>query len=59
MQISGLAFEIKQQWQLNKIIVIPLILSATMDIPNMLNQSHSAAVTVPHTCCPRSRKWSY
>ena len=36
---QDLAFEIKQQWQLNKIIVIPLVLSVTGLIPNMLNQS--------------------
>jgi len=37
-----LALEIKQQWQLNKIIVIPLVLSATWIITNMLNQSFTA-----------------
>jgi hypothetical protein len=31
-----LALEIKQLWQLNKIIVIPLVLSATRIITNML-----------------------
>jgi hypothetical protein len=34
-----LAFEIKQQWQLKWIIVIPLVLSATGVVPKMLNQS--------------------
>jgi len=47
-QISVLAFEIKQQWQLNKIIVISLVLSATVAIPNMLNQSHSALNVPTH-----------
>jgi hypothetical protein len=36
---QDLTLEIKQQWQLNKIIVIPLILSAMGCIPKMLNQS--------------------
>jgi hypothetical protein len=36
-----LAFEVKQQWQLNKIIVIPLVLSATRIITNMFQlKSH-------------------
>jgi hypothetical protein len=29
MQYEDLAFELKQQWQLTEIIVIPLVLSAT------------------------------
>jgi hypothetical protein len=41
-------WRLKQQWQLNKFIVIPLVLSATVDIPNMLNQSHSAHNVPPH-----------
>jgi len=32
-------FEIKQRWQINKITVIPLIVSAMRVIPNMLNQN--------------------
>jgi hypothetical protein len=36
---QDLAFEIKQQWQLNKIIVIPMVLSVKGLIPIMLNQS--------------------
>jgi len=47
-QISVLSFEIKEQWQLKKIIVIPLVLSAMVDIPNMLNRSHSALTVPPH-----------
>ena len=43
-----MAFEVKQQWQLNKIIVIPLVLSAMFIITNMLNQSLTA-LTSP-TC---------
>jgi hypothetical protein len=31
-----LAFDVKQWWQLNKISVIPLVLSATQIITNML-----------------------
>jgi hypothetical protein len=34
-----LAFEIRQQWQVDKIVVIPLALSATCVIPTALNQS--------------------
>jgi hypothetical protein len=34
-----LALEIKQQWQLNKIIVIQAVFSAKRIITNMLNQS--------------------
>ena len=33
-----LAFEIKQQWQVNKTAVISLVLSANGAIPNLLNQ---------------------
>jgi hypothetical protein len=39
---QNLAFEIKQQWQLNEIIVIPLVLPATGVMPNVLNQSRTA-----------------
>jgi hypothetical protein len=46
--MSVLTFEIKQQWQLNNIIVIPLVLSATVDIPNALNQNRSALNAPPH-----------
>jgi hypothetical protein len=42
-----LAVEIKQQWQLNKIIVIPLVLTATRIITNMLNQSLTALSLPP------------
>ena len=47
-----LAFEIKQQWQVSKIIVIPLVLSATRIITNTLQpKSHcphfTAMSTVP------------
>jgi hypothetical protein len=45
---QDLAFEIKQQWQLNKIIVIPLVLSATAVISNMLNQSITTLNVPPH-----------
>jgi len=34
-----MAFENKEQWQLNMMAVIPLVLSAMVSIPNMHNQS--------------------
>jgi hypothetical protein len=37
-----MAFENKEQWQLNKMAAIPLVLSAVVAIPNMLNQSLTA-----------------
>jgi hypothetical protein len=43
-----LAFEIRQQWQLNKITVIPLVLSATEVIPKMLNRSLTNLNLPPH-----------
>jgi Na+/H+-translocating membrane pyrophosphatase len=43
-----LAFDIKQQWQLNKITVIPLVLSAVGIIPSMLNQSLTNINLPPH-----------
>jgi hypothetical protein len=45
-----LAFEIKKQRQLNKIIVIPSVLSATGIIADMLNQSLTALNLPP--CLP-------
>jgi hypothetical protein len=57
-----LAFEIKQRWQLNKIIAIPLVLSAPGAITNTLNQSlttlnlpprllsQAQQVVTPNTC---------
>jgi hypothetical protein len=36
-QYQELAFEISKQWQLNKIIFFPLLLSAMGGIPNTLN----------------------
>jgi hypothetical protein len=41
-----LAFDNRQQWQLNKITVTPFVLAATPDIHNMLNQSLTA-ITLP------------
>jgi hypothetical protein len=43
-----LALEIKQQWQLNKIIVISLVLTAMGVIPNVLNQSLTNIDLPPH-----------
>ena len=51
-------FEIKQWWQINKIIVIPLIVSATGVIPDMLNQNLTTPTLMP-CLCPRSINWSY
>jgi len=50
--MSGL--EIKQECHLNKVIVIPLVLSAVGVIPNMLNQSLLFLIYC-HAYCPRSR----
>jgi hypothetical protein len=43
-----LAFEIKQQWQVNKTAVISLVLSATGSIRNLLNQSLIKLNLQPH-----------
>jgi len=49
------AFEIKQQWQLKKTAVIPLVLSAARVIPNILNQSqHTQFTTAPPVSRPES-----
>jgi hypothetical protein len=57
-----LTLEIRQQWQLNKIPLIPLVFSATGVTPNMLNQSFTTLnlpprllfrfqrAVVPNTC---------
>jgi hypothetical protein len=48
-----LAFEIKQQWRLNKRVVILLVLSATGPSLRCLTK----ASIYHRTYCPRSRKW--
>jgi hypothetical protein len=53
-----LAFKIKEQWQLNLIIVTPLVSSAVAVTPNMLNQSPPSSV-YSHAWCLRSIEWSY
>jgi hypothetical protein len=50
LHISGL--EIKQEYHLNKIIIIPLVLSAVGVIPNMLNQSLLFLIYC-HASCPK------
>jgi hypothetical protein len=50
-----LTFEIEQYWQLNKIIVIPAVLSAKGAIPNMLNQSLTT-LYLPPRLLPQVRK---
>jgi hypothetical protein len=40
-----MAHEIKQEWQLNKVTVIPLVLSATGVIPNMFPESRCPQFT--------------
>jgi len=44
---QDLSFQVKQHWQLNKIFVIQLVLSATGVIPNMLNQSLTTLNLLP------------
>jgi hypothetical protein len=39
--ITITAFENKEQWQLNKMAAIPLVLSATVAIPNCITKPHS------------------
>jgi len=42
-----LAFKIRKQWQLNMIIVTPLVYSTMAVNPNMLNQSPTNFVLLP------------
>ena len=41
-------FEIKQQWQINKSTVIPLIVSTIGVIPDMLNQNLTTPTLMPY-----------
>jgi hypothetical protein len=53
---KDLVFETNQQWQLNKIIVIPLVLSAMGSSLKCLIKALPSSI-YSHTYCPRSRKW--
>lgn len=46
-----MASDIKQQWQMSKIIVIPLRLSAMRLNPNMLNRNLINLCVPPHLPC--------
>ena len=53
---QDLSFEIKQHWQLNQIIVIPLVLSATGSSLTCLTRASPPSV-YRHTYCARCRKY--
>jgi hypothetical protein len=55
---QDLAFEIKQQWQVNEIIVIPHVLSAMGVISNMLNPTLTA-LNLPPRLLSQVQQWLY